>query len=401
MRQASVPSRDVAGTAPGSTSSEAGLGVPAHDRQRSADEWRNPRGARNAFLWPTLLVVLLLAIFPMVASLGLALSNLQLVQGGFQIKFIGLTNFSNLFFGADRTQFLGQFRPPTILGWVFFVGGTALTAWRVRPLSAGSIGQPARDRRPGGRGSGAHRTAVAGRQYLARRGRPAGNPRRDVHLRLRGHEPAVSDRSRAGDADHPDGCPASGSSGSCSCCRSPSPRSASRTCSGCSPTRWAARSRPSFERPGMEDFAVLGDPWGARIAVIIGDVWQWIPFMYIVLLAALEGRDLETEEAAHRRRRRALADLPQHHAADDHPGQRDRDPHPDDRGVQDHRPAECPHGWRPRHGDGVGHAAIVRDVACLQPRLVGGDRLHPVDRRHGRRDRVRRLILPRAHHANE
>ena len=48
----------------------------------------------------------------------------------------------------------------------------------------------------------------------------------------------------------------------------------------------------------MEDFAVLGDPWGARIAVIIGDVWQWIPFMYIVLLAGLEGRDLETEEAA-------------------------------------------------------------------------------------------------------
>ena len=32
--------------------------------------------------------------------------------------------------------------------------------------------------------------------------------------------------------------------------------------------------------------------------MIIGDVWQWIPFMYIVLLASLEGRDLETEEAA-------------------------------------------------------------------------------------------------------
>jgi len=55
---------------------------------------------------------------------------------------------------------------------------------------------------------------------------------------------------------------------------------------------------PLFRAAGMSNFAVLGDPWGARIAVIIGDVWQWIPFMYIVLLAGLEGRDLETEEAA-------------------------------------------------------------------------------------------------------
>ena len=47
----------------------------------------------------------------------------------------------------------------------------------------------------------------------------------------------------------------------------------------------------------MSNFAILGDAWGARIAVIIGDVWQWTPFMYIVLLAGLEGRDIETEEA--------------------------------------------------------------------------------------------------------
>ena len=59
-----------------------------------------------------------------------------------------------------------------------------------------------------------------------------------------------------------------------------------------------ARSPRSVAAAGMADFALLGDPWGARIAVIISDVWQWIPFMYIVLLAALEGRDLETEEAA-------------------------------------------------------------------------------------------------------
>jgi multiple sugar transport system permease protein len=48
---------------------------------------------------------------------------------------------------------------------------------------------------------------------------------------------------------------------------------------------------------GMAEFSFLGDPWGARLAVIITDTWQWTPFMFIVLLAALAGRELETEEA--------------------------------------------------------------------------------------------------------
>ena len=34
------------------------------------------------------------------------------------------------------------------------------------------------------------------------------------------------------------------------------------------------------------------------MAVIIGDAWQWTPFMFIVLLAALEAQDQEVLEAA-------------------------------------------------------------------------------------------------------
>ena len=40
------------------------------------------------------------------------------------------------------------------------------------------------------------------------------------------------------------------------------------------------------------------DPWLARLAVIIGDTWQWTPFVFIVLLAALESLDQEVREAA-------------------------------------------------------------------------------------------------------
>ena len=49
---------------------------------------------------------------------------------------------------------------------------------------------------------------------------------------------------------------------------------------------------------GLRDFSWVTDPWAARVAVIIGDTWQWTPFVFIVLLAALESLDQEVREAA-------------------------------------------------------------------------------------------------------
>jgi multiple sugar transport system permease protein len=55
---------------------------------------------------------------------------------------------------------------------------------------------------------------------------------------------------------------------------------------------------PIFAALGLENFAWSNDPWGARIAVMIGDVWQWTPFIFIVLLASLESLPIELNEAA-------------------------------------------------------------------------------------------------------
>jgi multiple sugar transport system permease protein len=49
---------------------------------------------------------------------------------------------------------------------------------------------------------------------------------------------------------------------------------------------------------GLGDFSWVTTPWGARVAVMVGDIWQWTPFMFIILLAALEGQDQDTVEAA-------------------------------------------------------------------------------------------------------
>jgi multiple sugar transport system permease protein len=41
------------------------------------------------------------------------------------------------------------------------------------------------------------------------------------------------------------------------------------------------------------------NPWGARFAVLITDVWQWTPFVFIVILAAMQSIPEELTEAAH------------------------------------------------------------------------------------------------------
>src|SRR6185295_19798958 len=35
---------------------------------------------------------------------------------------------------------------------------------------------------------------------------------------------------------------------------------------------------------GLQNYTWTTDPWAARIAVMIGEAWQWTPFMFIVLL---------------------------------------------------------------------------------------------------------------------
>lgn len=47
---------------------------------------------------------------------------------------------------------------------------------------------------------------------------------------------------------------------------------------------------------GYLDF--LGSVWLARLSLIVVDVWQWTPFLFIIFVAALQGQDAEIEEAA-------------------------------------------------------------------------------------------------------
>lgn len=47
-----------------------------------------------------------------------------------------------------------------------------------------------------------------------------------------------------------------------------------------------------------ENLAIPSSTWMSRATLIIADVWQWTPFLFIIFVAALQGQDEEVEEAA-------------------------------------------------------------------------------------------------------
>ena len=97
------------------------------------------------FIWPSVIIVLLLSIFPLFASLTLAFGKLVFQKGEVNVDFVGLSNFTTLLFGTERTHLLGLTRTPTPLGWlVLIVVVAAVVGALARSLSRGRSGSAAR-----------------------------------------------------------------------------------------------------------------------------------------------------------------------------------------------------------------------------------------------------------------
>ena len=252
-------------------------------------------GVRAAFIWPALLAILFVSIYPLLVSLYISMSRLKLVRGGFQFRFIGLDNYRELLFGDEQAHFLGVTRPPTPLGWLVLAAGLGLLgwglsrAWRagVSPagmafrvlgavLAAGAVWLLVRTLlADGGRPGTAVVTVVyvlvgtavqfllgLGLAYLLTQGLPGQRFFRVVFLLPMTVTPVgVAYMFRM------------------------------LTDTGKGPLH------PLWVAVGLSDFSWVNDPWGARVAVMVGDIWQWTPFMFIILLAALEGQDQDTVEA--------------------------------------------------------------------------------------------------------
>ena len=78
--------------------------------------------------------------------------------------------------------------------------------------------------------------------------------------------------------------------------------------------------QPFWEWIGLGDWAWSADAWAARWFIVIGDSWQWIPFIFIVMLAALENVPQRPCRGSPGRRRLERPDLPRNHLAADRAG---------------------------------------------------------------------------------
>lgn len=269
---------------------------PPEARTRSQASLGSTFAVRAAFIWPALLAILFVSIFPLLASLYISLSRLKLVRGGFEFRFIGLENFRELYLGGEQSHFLGVARTPTPVGWVVFGAGLGLLFWGlVRAFRGGTSVLGIVSRVLGAllaagvlwlavgtllAGGGRPGTAMVtliyvlvgiavqfalglGLAWLLTQGLPGQRFFRVVFLLPMMITPVgVAYMFRM------------------------------LTDTGKGPLQ------PLWAAVGLSDFSWVNDPWGARVAVMVGDIWQWTPFMFIILLAALEGQDVDTVEAA-------------------------------------------------------------------------------------------------------
>jgi multiple sugar transport system permease protein len=259
--------------------------------------WRSDGAARWLFIWPAVLLILALSVFPLVASLALSLSKLDFTPGGVNLDFIGFFNYQQLLFGLERSHFLGVLKPPTPIGWAILITtlGLAAGAW-IRTVRSGQVGPVGLVLRllggmvlfvfvgllvqtlasEGGRPGSVVVTLIfvfvgialqyalgLGLAMLAVQAVPWRRLFRILFLIPLTITPVgvgymflmMTDTSKG-------------------------------------------PLEPIWVGLGLRNFTWVTDPWLARIAVIIGDTWQWTPFVFIVLLAALESLDQEVREAA-------------------------------------------------------------------------------------------------------
>jgi len=245
---------------------------------------------------PAVLVVLAMSIFPLLLSAYLSLSRFRFVKGGFELKFIGLLNYRKLLLGSEQFHFLGTFGALSTLGWAILglaAGGLALLLARyarservtlpgllLRSLAGAGmfllvllvVLTSSGGGHPGslvvtlfyvGIGVGAQYAIGLALALLCAQNLPGRKFFRVVFFLPMMITPvgiAYTFRMLSDTTKGP--------------------------------------FTPIWQYFGWTETSWLVDPWGARLAVMIGDSWQWIPFMFVVLLVAIESQPQDQREAA-------------------------------------------------------------------------------------------------------
>ncbi len=253
--------------------------------------------ARYVLLLPAVIIVLVLAVFPLLISLYLSFSIFKIVKGGFEIDFVGLANYAKLLTGSQQRSFLGRAGEMPLWGWMvlavfagvliymlysyfrnprFSIFGAIMRlitvvlsvalAWLI------IVTLIANDGLPGSLvvtlvfvlgGVIIEYVFGLGLALLLVQNLPGKRFFRVIFLLPMMITPVGIGFLFKMMTD--------GLKGPFS---------------------------PLLLALGLGNISMLGQGDTARIAVLIGDIWEWTPFMFIILLAAVEGVSRETIEAA-------------------------------------------------------------------------------------------------------
>lgn len=253
-------------------------------------EWLD-RHSRQLFITPAVVMILIFSIFPLVASLILAFSRVRLRGGSYEVNFVGWRNFEKQFFGSEQFHFLGTFTTISVLGWVIIAATAAGLIWwlyRYARTAFTAIGLLGRLITTGvtfgivmmfaatlfsGNSFGTLGVTIfyvfvgCAIQFVIGLGLAllcSAPIRGRTFFRVAFFVPLMITPIGVGYAF----------------------RMLADTTKG--------PFSPFWQWLGLTDFAWAADAWAARFFIVIGDSWQWIPFVFIILLAALENvpRDL-------------------------------------------------------------------------------------------------------------
>lgn len=262
--------------------------------KESWSEWFD-RHSRTFFIAPAVTLILIFAIFPTFYSIVFALSRVKFSPTGLRFRFVWFDNFRAQFSGNEQAHFLGRLSNIGVLGWVFAAIVAALALWWLyRSYRGGAswIGMM-------GRVISAAMFIFVG--WLLGATLLSGSPWGTLLNTLFYVVVGCSLQFVIGTA-------------------------LAFLCS--QPIRGKTFFRvlffiplmitplgvgyafkmvlditkgplqPLWEAIGLRDWAWSTDAWAARWFIILGDSWQWIPFIFICMLAALENVPRDHVEAA-------------------------------------------------------------------------------------------------------
>ncbi|KMW59356.1 Glycerol-3-phosphate ABC transporter, permease protein UgpA [Candidatus Rhodobacter oscarellae] len=245
------------------------------------------------FIAPAVTLILIFAIFPTIYSIFFALSRVRWSGDGLKFRYVGFRNFSKQFFGSAEQHFLGRL-DISVFGWVLFgIIAAAVLWWLIRSVRittwVGMIGRSI---------SAAMAIFLA---YILCASLISGNNIGTLYTTLFYVLVGCAIQFVIG-------------TGLAFLCSQPIsgknffrviffiPLMITPLGVGYAMRMVADVTKGPFEPVlgflGLGDWVWSADAWSARFMMMVSDSWQWIPFIFICMLAALENIPRDHVEAA-------------------------------------------------------------------------------------------------------